>query len=300
MTVTRPLPRAVYRLGWLLTLALLVAGCGRGPSPEEVALAYGRAVYASDAEAIWALVSAADRRVKDEATFRRQQHELRGFVREVMHQLAGFVAATPVRTAINGGRASTVLRFRLPDANALPLKELLHDWDERRLNALPEPERARIRDRLTALQREQALPFVEGEETIQLVNEDGRWRVFFNWAGGVRVSFAAAVDPEVPLQVTLTPNSAILAPGERLRVTVRATNTGHGEVTTRVGHGIAPEAQANHLALLQCPLFVPITLAPRETQEFVSEYLLLADVPADTRAFAVTYRFPSPARAAVR
>jgi len=103
----------------------------------------------------------------------------------------------------------------------------------------------------------------------------------------------------VPLQVTVTPDAAMLAPGERLRVTVRATNTGHREVTTRVGHRIAPEAQANHLALLQCPLFVPVTLAPRETQEFVSEYLLLAGVPADTRAFAVTYRFPPPAREAV-
>ncbi len=149
MTDARSLHRATYRLGWLLSLGLLVAGCGRTLPSEEVALAYGRAVYANDADAIWDLVSAADRRVKDQATFRYQQRELRGFVRAVMHQLAGFVAATPVKTTINGDRASTVLRFRLPDANAPPLPELLHELD--RLVPLDEGER------LPSLKRGQAL-----------------------------------------------------------------------------------------------------------------------------------------------
>ncbi|MGH7313648.1 MAG: hypothetical protein ACREJV_10775, partial [Candidatus Rokuibacteriota bacterium] len=177
--------------------------------PEEVALAYGRAVYANDADAIWRLVSAADRRVKDEATFRRQQRDLHGFAREAVHQLAGFTAATPVTTTINGDRASTVLRFRLPDANSPLLKELLHDWDEDRLNALADGERARIRARLAELHRQATLPLVEGDEAIELVREGGRWKIFLNWAGGVRVGFEVAMDPEVPLQVTLTPEAAI-------------------------------------------------------------------------------------------
>jgi cytochrome c oxidase assembly protein Cox11 len=170
------------------------------------------------------------------------------------------------------------------------------DWDEDRLDRLPDAERARIREGLGKLHRRGRLPRVEGDETFELVRESGRWMVFLNWAGGVRVRFEAAVDPSVPLQVAVSPDAAVLAPGERLRVTVRATNTGDREVTTRVGHRIAPEAQATHLALLQCPLFVPITLAPRETEEFVSEYLLLVDVPADTRALAVTYLFPATPR----
>jgi hypothetical protein len=44
-------------LGRLLALGLLLAGCGRSAPPEEVALAYGRAVYASDADAMWRLIS---------------------------------------------------------------------------------------------------------------------------------------------------------------------------------------------------------------------------------------------------
>lgn len=281
------------RFGVLLALGLLLAGCGRVASPEEVALAYGRAVYANDADAIWRLVSEADRRAKNEATFRRQQRELRGFTREVVLALAGLIGATPVTTDVTGHRARVTLGFRLPDANAPEIRTLMLAWDEDRLNRLPGTERARILDRLGQLHRGGRFPTVKGDETFDLVRENGRWRVFLNWAGGVRVRFEAAVDPGVPLRVTVTPNAAVLAPGERLRVTVRATNTGNREVTARVGHRIAPQAQATHLALVQCPLFVPVTLEPRETEEFVSEYLLLADVPADTRTLAVTYLFPA-------
>lgn len=288
------------RFGVLLALGLLLAGCGRVASPEEVALAYGRAVYANDADAIWRLVSEADRRAKNEATFRRQQRELRGFTREVVLALAGLIGATPVTTDVTGHRARVTLGFRLPDANAPEIRTLMLAWDEDRLNRLPGTERANIRERLGELHRRGRLPTVEGDETFELVREGGRWRIFLNWAGGVRVRFEAAVDPGVPLQVVVTPDAAVLASGERLRVTVRATNTGAREVTSRVGHRIAPEAQANYLALLQCPLFLPVTLRPGETQDFVSEYLMLADVPADVRALAVTYRFPSAPREAAR
>ena len=112
--------------------------------------------------------------------------------------------------------------------------------------------------------------------------------------------FAAAVDPAVPIQVTVTPPEATLTPGERLRVTVRASNTAGREVTTRVGHRFEPEAQSSHLALLLCPLFVPVTLEPGESREFSSEYMLLADAPKDLRLLTVTYVFPRNSNATSR
>lgn len=215
-----------------------------------------------------------------------------GFAREAVHRLAAFVTARPVKTTTTGYRASATLRFQLPNANAPVVRTLLHDWDEARLNRLGDSERTRIREKLDELRRAGRLPTIEGDETIELVRDASGWKVFLNWAGGVRVRFEAAVDEGVPLQILVTPASTILAPGERLRVTVQATNAGGREVTTRVGHRIEPEAQASHLALLLCPLVVPVTLAPGQTQEFVSEYLLLADVPSDAKHFGVTYRFP--------
>jgi hypothetical protein len=293
VSLTRRFLGAAQRLGRLLALGLLLAGCGRAALPEEVALAYGRAVYANDAAAIWRLVSEADRRVKDEAAFRRQQRELRGFTREVVLALAGFIAATPVATDMTGDRARVTLGFRLPDANAPEIRALMLEWDEDRLDRLPATERSRIRERLDALARENSLPTIEGDETIQLVREAGAWRVFLNWAGGVRVTFDTAVDPGVPLDVKLSPPSIVLAPGERVRVSLRARNAGTGDLTTRASHRIEPAAEANHLALLQCPLLLPVRLAAGEMVEYESEYMLLTDAPKGVTAFTVTYRFPA-------
>ena len=280
-------------LGLLLGMvALALAGCSKHPTHEEIALSYGRAVYANEAQAIWHLLSSDDRRVKDEATFRRQQRQLGGFTREVVQQLAGFITATPVSATFTGERASVTLKFRLPDANAPAIRALMHDWDEDRLNRLGDGERRRVREQLDQLQREGRLPTIEGDETIELVRDASGWKVFLNWAAvGVQVRFGTAVDRGQLLEVTVTPASAVLAPGERIRVTVRARNNDRREVTTRVGHRIEPEAHRSSLALLLCPLFIPVTLAPGEAREFVSEYLLLANVPAAARTFTVTYHF---------
>lgn len=281
-------------LAALAIAALLVAACARSVSPDEVALEYGRALYASDAEAIWRLLSRTDRRVKDVDSFRRQLEQTDGFAREVVRQLAGYVTATSVNTVVRADRATVTLRFRLPDANAPDLRALAHDWDEQRLNALTRSERDAIRARLERLHREGSLPIVEGDETIRLVREESGWRVFLDWASrGVRVDFTASVGPGQPLEVTVTPASAVVAPGGRVRVTLRARNTGRREVTTRVGHRIEPEAHATSLALLVCPLLTPVIVAPGEAREFVSEYMLLPDVPAAAKAFTVAYRFPA-------
>lgn len=279
-----------------VAVILIVAGCAQRPTPEETAIAYGRALYANDADTLWRLISEADRRHKDKATFHRQQHQVKGFTREVVERLSKHITTTPVTTSVRGDRASVTLKFRLPDANAPVVRTLMHDWDEDWLNEISVGEREGIRERLNALVRENSLPTVDGDETIQLVREAGAWRVFLNWAGGVRLTFDSTVEPGVPLAVEISPPSVVLAPGERVRVSVKARNAGASEVTTRVRHRIEPEAEANHLALLQCPLFLPVRLAAGQTEEYESEYMLLADTPEGVKAFTVTYRFPaSPA-----
>lgn len=275
----------------LLVAVLLAGGCRRTSAPEDVALDYGRALYAGDAEAIYRLVSEADRRVKDRASFRAQMGGPRGFARELVRQLAAFASATTVRTEVAGDRATVTLRWKLPDANAEGIRTLARDWDEQTLDALPVSERAAIRDRLDRFRRTGTIPIVEGEETFELVRESGGWRIFLNWAGGVRVVFRTVVDQGLSLRVAVSPATLLLVPGERVRVTLSATNRDGQEVTTRVGHRVEPEADARYLALLQCPLLLPTRLARGEQRDFVSEYVLLGDVPASIKSFEVTYRF---------
>jgi hypothetical protein len=272
--------------------SLLLIGCAKKAEPEEIALEYGRAVYANDPDKIYRLISAQDRRVRDEETFRQQQRGLSGFTLEVVRQLASFITATPVEKTIAEKRATVRLNFRIPDANAPEVRSLVREWDVQRLNALSEAERAQITERLDQLHRTQKLPMLEGEETLELIKDNSGWRIFLNWAGGTRLHFSAKVREAVPLQVTVIPAQIMVTPGERVRVTVRAKNIGRHDVTTRVGHRIEPEAEANFLALLQCPLLLPVMLKPGEMKEFVSEYFLLKTLPDRVKNFEVNYEFP--------
>ena len=146
------------------------------------------------------------------------------------------------------------------------------------------------------LHRARQIPMLEGEETFELVREAHGWRVFLNWAGGIRVRFRAALQEKMPLQVTVSPEETLVSPGERVHVTLQATNRSTQDIVARVNHRIDPTAQADSLALLQCPLFIPVTLKPGQSEEFRSEYLLLKNAPGSAKQFQVTYEF-SPVKA---
>ena len=66
----------------------------------------------------------------------------------------------------------------------------------------------------------------------------------------------------------MSPEEARVVPGDRVRVTVRATNLSGQAARARVSHRVEPRTQADSLALLQCPLLVPLTLAVGQSQEF--------------------------------
>lgn len=270
---------------------LLLASCAREAGPEDVALEYARSLYAGDAAKAYRLLSAQDRRGKDEATFLRERSRATGFALELAGRLASFIEATPVKRASEGAHVTVTLKLRLPDANAPPIATLVHQWDERRLNAFSRAAQWRILKELDRLYRTRALAALEGEETFELVREGSGWRVFLNWTGGVSVQFHATVNEGIPLQVTINPDEVLVNPGERVQVNVRVKNLHTRDVIARVGHRIEPKSRAEFLAMLQCPMFLPVTLAPGQTKEFLSEYLVLKDLPERARRLHVTYEF---------
>jgi hypothetical protein len=273
----------------LLLLAGLATACARSAGPEAVALDYSRALYARDATAIYRLLAAADQRLKDEATFRRETDSPSGFALELSRRLGSLVTAEVADARVTGDQASVRLKLRLPDANAPAVTALAQDWDERRLNALPESERQRVLAEVAALERSGRLPRIEGEETFTLRQEGGTWRVFVNWAASLAVQLAATVPPELPVEATFLPPETRVAPGQAFRVTLRLTNRSPREVGLRIGHHTSPERAAEALALVQCPLLLPVRLKPNEAREFVSEYVTLPSFPPDVSGVQVTY-----------
>ncbi len=276
---------------WLMLGLVLLSACTREVGPEAIALQYARSLYAADLAQAYRLLSAEDQRAKDEQTFIRERGGVSRFALEVTRRLASFIEATQEEKTIRGERATIRLRLRLPDANAAEIVPLVLEWDERRLNALSQTERETIIQDLDRLHREHRIPMIEGDETFELVREASGWRVFLNWMAAVRVRFRTTVSDAIPIRVTVSPEQTTVKSGEQFQVTVRVKNLSSQDVVTRVGHRIEPKVFADSLALLQCPLFIPVTLHAGQTQEFVSEYLLLKDAPPDAKQFQVTYEF---------
>lgn len=275
---------------------VLLSGCSRSKAPADVALDYSRALYAYDAARVHALASTRDRAAKDQASVAAQLEGPEGFALELLAELSRFVTATAIDTRVDGDHATVRLRLILPDANDPLLKALARDWDEQRLRALTAVERADARRRVDDLGRRHRLPVIEGDETFELAKETAGWRLVLHWEGAIPVRLAATASAGVPLEMTVTPERISARAGETFRVTVRARNVSSHEVTSRVSHRITPEADSKFLALLQCPLFLPVTFKPGESKDFVSEYLLLGDTPSRVSSFEVMYTFVSPPR----
>lgn len=234
-------------------------------------------------------MSDADRRVRDEATLRRTLDAVDGFAAELVRQLAGYITARTVAREVTGDRAVVRLALRLPDANAPGVRAVVYEWDVDRLNGLSAAERARVAARLATLHRTGALPMVEGDERFELVREAEGWRVVANWAAGRRVEVVAVTEPALGLEARAEPGSLLVVPGERFRVTLRLRNPGAAGRAVRVAHSVEPAAHAGTLALVRCPLFVPVTVAAGATETFVSEYLLLPEAPEGV-VYRLTYR----------
>ncbi len=87
--------------------------------------------------------------MKDKETFLRERDQPTGFALEAARGLASFIEATVVNRTSRGKQVTITLRLWLPDASAPQTATVVHQWDERRLNALSETEREQVMEKLT-------------------------------------------------------------------------------------------------------------------------------------------------------
>ena len=109
------------------------------------------------------------------------------------------------------------------------------------------------------------MPVLEGEESWNMVRESAGWRVFLNWAGGIRVLFEAKVKDALPGSFWPVQNVVLAKPGETLHVVYRAKNLSDKPVTAKAIHIDEPKDLAGkYLQVVQCFCFLQQTLEPGE------------------------------------
>jgi hypothetical protein len=257
--------------------------------PEQVFAAYIKASYARDFSAAYRLISLRDRRLKTEQVYAQERGSFTGFSLEVARKLSEFVRFEPIEAQIEGEQAWIKLKLKFPDSHSLA--ELLADWNETTLNTLSRGEQKRILSTLDALGNENKLVMIDGEEEALLRKEGRNWRVFFDWASGVRVAFKAVVPSSGVLLAAPVTKETVIGRKEPFMITYRVKNRLQKDVFARVVHRVEPAGLTRHLRIFECSLLLPIRLLPGEQSDYSTTYMIDGDLPDAAKELMVTYEF---------
>ncbi|MBI4527268.1 MAG: cytochrome c oxidase assembly protein [Deltaproteobacteria bacterium] len=277
----------------LPTLYLSLAGPrSSNEEPVQVLQQYLRAIYARDYRRAYGLISSVDQHLKNEQSYVRERGGFSGFTLELSKRIASFIEAKPLSKQITADHARIRLKFYLPDANSL--SSSLLDWDEDRLNTLSPQMQAEMMALVEKLRRERRIPVIEGEDDYELVKEKKGWRVYLNWAAGIKLVFLASVPPELPIEAAAAEKEVLIHPGELFRVVYRVKNRSENAIFARIAHRVEPKDVAPYLDLVECGLLFPVKLAPGQENEYSTTYFIRGDLPEKVRRLDITYEFKVP------
>jgi hypothetical protein len=255
----------------------------------RILIKYLRAVYSRDFKNAYRFVSAADKRLKEEGIYVRERGPFSGFALEAAKKLSQFIEFTPAQIKIDDNRARITLAFKAPDMNSLAT--LLSDWDEERLNVLSPHEQKKLLASIDSLKRRGSLEMIEGQEEFNLVREGNSWRLFFDWASGIRVNFTTIVPQDGAIEAKPTIKQTVTQPNELFTIAYRVKNLTNKEVFARITHRVEPAALTEHLDVVECALLLPVRIAPGQEQSYSSTYVVRGDIPDGTKSLDVTYEF---------
>ena len=291
LTLRKNLLIGVAGLLLVIPLFYLLIGERASPSgePADVLHEYLKAVYARDYKRAYRFISSLDKKLKKEKVYVRERGPFFGFTSEVAHRLADLIEIHPLEHRQIDGRSLLKLALKLPDANSVA--PLVMDWDEQRLNALSGNEQKKILLTIERLIKNKKLKVIEGEEEFAMVREANTWKVFLDWAAGVKVGFNATVPSGGVIAAQAVITETIARPGELFTIAYRVQNRTQSNVATRIVHHVEPKELSEYLDLVECALLLPVRLSPGEEQEFASTYLVRGDLPEGVKELNVNYEF---------
>jgi hypothetical protein len=257
--------------------------------PTVVLQTYLRATYARDFLEAYRVISSADRKVRDLNRYVQQRGPFAGFTLELARKLSESMEINFKRRQDTPMRIQTVISYKVPDPKKV--SPLLLNWDAYRLNSLAPEERKQILDAIDKKKHDGSLDMSEGEENFELVKEADGWRVFLNWAAGVKIPLRLDLSKSAGLDVTLSKSEIVAQPGDLFEVILRISNRTGQPLTARIGHLVEPDAIADYLDFVQCGFLLPVTIDPAKQQEFSGTYLLRGTLPEGVRQLNLTYDF---------
>ena len=258
--------------------------------PFHTVKAYLKNSYARDFKKAYRYISLGDRQLKAERVYVREKGSFSGFPLAVTRKLSEFIELRPLQASKEqDGQMRLKVEAKYPDANSL--SAILLDWDEERLNALPSSTQRDILSTLDQMNRAGEMKTIEGEEEFTLIKEGTSWRVYLDWAAGIRVSYDAVVPPTQSIEAVPVNKATTIRPSELFTIAYRVKNRTAQTISTRITHRIEPNELSEHLDIIDCALLLPVELRPGEESEFATTYMVRGDLPEGIKELNVTYDF---------
>ena len=258
--------------------------------PFKTVEAYLKNSYARDFKKAYQYISLGDRQLKSERVYIREKGSFSGFPLAVTRKLSEFIELQPLEASREQDRQMRLkVEAKYPDANSL--SALLLDWDEERLNALPSSMQRDILSTLDQMNRAGEIETIEGEEEFTVVKEGRSWRVYLDWAAGIRVSYDAVVPPTESIEAVPINKATTIRPSELFTIAYRVKNRTAQTISTRITHRIQPNELSQYLDIIDCALLLPVELRAGEESEFSTTYMVRGDLPEGTKELNVTYDF---------
>jgi len=257
--------------------------------PALVIQGYLRATYARDYIEAYRYISTADQKVRAMNRYAQQRGAFMGSALEIMRKLASFIEIKPTQKQIAPNRIQAVTKLSIPEPNKL--SPLLLNLDLRRLNSLESRDLSQIIETLDKKKRDGSFEMIEIEEKLELVKEADEWRIFLNWAAGVKIPFRLALANAGDLDVALSKSEVVVHPGDLFEIELKVKNRSGQPVVARIGHLLEPRDVTNFLDFVECGFLLPITLQPGKEQEYSARYLLRGGLPEGVHQLSLTYDF---------
>ncbi len=286
-----PSRKGTKAIGFFLVLWMAFVpslSSGEDLSPEEVARAYARALFARDFADAYRFVSERDRGLKPQEEYLQENLPFTGPAQAVAKKLSQYIEFGQAETKEQKSSRTVTLKGRIPDTFDPALIDLMDE--EREVKDVAAETKARL-DRIEVLRGTGEFPMREAEGEFELVQEGSGWKISAGWEEAVLVRFGGEVKMDLPWDFFPLQTTVRAQPGETLQVLYKVKNLSNGDITAKARHIIEPESARQYVNTIQCFCFIQTTLDAGEEEELPYVFQVDWDAPEDLKELTVRYEW---------
>jgi hypothetical protein len=256
--------------------------------PLEVVKAYLKASYARDSAAAYQYISSRDQEVWGENSYASQYGNFTGFALDLARRLADSMEIWVVERQADAERVHYKIGYSVPAADEF--SSLLFDWDPDKLNALSRPQQLELLKTLEETIKDGKMITIKGQESINLIADQERWKIFQDWESGTKVGFKIALPPSAGIDAQLLNSEFLVKREEAFQIVLKIKNWNKQAVVARIVHHVEPVDMADSIDMIACGALQPVTIEAGSVQEISSAYVIKDETRAGTK-IAITYDF---------